>query len=145
MKNFDFLRQLKFPFPIKQQVYWGEMDTFGHINNVIYFRYFETGRIYFFNQSNLWEDLEGNEVRIVVVKLDCNFIQEIIYPAEIEIAVAIKAVGNTSLTVHQIVRDANNPSKIYAHGEGVIVGTDSQTGKPKSWCPELKEKLSKFI
>jgi len=145
MKDFNALSQLKFPYPIKQQVYWGEMDSFGHINNVIYFRYFETGRIHFFNQSDLWKDLDTDTVRIVVVKLECNFIQEIVYPNEIEIAVAIKAVGNTSLTVHQIVRDARNPAIVYAHGEGVIVGTDPQTGKSKMWSPELKEKLNKFI
>ena len=89
MKGLEFLKQLKFPFPIKQNVYWGEMDAFGHINNVIYFRYFETGRINFFNQTGFWKDLDNETVRIVVVKLDCNFVQEIIYPKEIGIAVAL--------------------------------------------------------
>jgi acyl-CoA thioester hydrolase len=31
-------------------VAWGEMDAMGHINNIIYFRYFETVRIEYFNR-----------------------------------------------------------------------------------------------
>lgn len=145
MKNIDIFNQLKFPFPIKQEVYWGEMDSFGHINNVIYFRYFETGRINFFNQTGFWKDLDDEQVRIVVVKLECNFVQEIVYPKQIEIAVAIKEIGNTSMKVHHIVRDANDNNVIFAHGEGVIVGTDSNTGKSKPWSETLKNKLNQFV
>ena len=47
MNGLDFLQDIKFPFPIRQQVLWGEMDVFQHINNVAYFRYFETGRVEF--------------------------------------------------------------------------------------------------
>ena len=49
------IQNLIFPFPIKQAVLWGEMDAWNHINNVIYFRYFETGRVEFFNKTNLWK------------------------------------------------------------------------------------------
>lgn len=145
MNNNELLAQLNFKHSIKQNVYWGEMDAFGHINNVTYFRYFETGRIHFFNECGFWNDLDLEQVRIVVVKLECNFVQEIVYPKEIEIAVAIKAVGNSSLKVHQIVRDANDSNVIFAHGEGVIVGTDPETGKSKPWTPNLKDKLSNLI
>lgn len=142
MNNMEQLQQLKFPFPIRQQVLWGEMDAFNHINNVIYFRYFETGRIVFFNEANLWDLLAENNIRIVVVKLDCNYVQEITYPAEIEIAVAIKKVGNSSLTVHHIVK---KDGKIAAHGEGVIVATNPETGKSTPWTESLKAAFAKWL
>ena len=34
-----------FPGIIELPVSWGEMDAFGHLNNVVYFRYFESARI----------------------------------------------------------------------------------------------------
>ena len=40
----------RFPFHTRIQVAWGEMDALQHVNNVVYFRYFETARIDFFNQ-----------------------------------------------------------------------------------------------
>lgn len=144
MNELNSIQSLKFPFPIKQNVLWGEMDAFGHINNVVYFRYFESGRVHFFNQTNLWQTFIDEQVRIVVVKLECNFVQEIIFPEEIEIAVAIKNIGNSSLKVHQVVRSSKN-NTIFAHGEGIIVGTDPNTGKSKPWSDNLKNKFNQWI
>ena len=31
-------------------VHWGDMDALGHVNNVIFFRYVESGRISYFNE-----------------------------------------------------------------------------------------------
>jgi acyl-CoA thioester hydrolase len=43
----------KFPINTKINVVWGEMDALGHVNNVSYFRYFETARIDFLKQTGL--------------------------------------------------------------------------------------------
>lgn len=138
----DFLETIKFPFPIRQQVLWGEMDAFQHINNVTYFRYFETGRVEFFNKTNLWQTYFDENIRIVVGKLECNYIKEVRHPAEIEIAVGIKKIGNSSLTVHHVVRSNN---EIVAHGEGIIVATNPQTGKSTPWTAKLREEFSKWL
>jgi acyl-CoA thioester hydrolase len=142
MNTPEFLQTIKFPFPIKQQVVWGEMDAWNHINNVIYFRYFETGRVEFFNKTNLWQTFIDENIRIVVGKLECNYIQQIVHPAEIEISVGIKKIGNASLTVHHLVTCNGN---ISAHGEGIIVATDPATGKSKPWSDKLREEFAKWL
>ncbi len=142
MNTPDFLDNIKFPFPIKQKVLWGEMDAFNHINNVIYFRYFETGRIEFFNKTNLWQMYLDENIRIVVGKLDCNYIKEVMHPAEIEIAVGIKKIGTTSLTVHQKI---TCNGEIVAHGEGIIVATNPKTGKPIAWSEKLRVEFAKWL
>jgi len=133
---------IKYPFPIKQQVLWGEMDAFNHINNVIYFRYFETGRVQFFNQTELWQIFIDENIRIVVGKLECNYIREVVHPSEIEISVGIKKVGNSSLTVHHKVV-CNN--EIVAHGDGIIVATNPQTGKSTPWTAALRNVFAKYL
>ncbi|MFN8236950.1 MAG: thioesterase family protein [Chitinophagales bacterium] len=142
MNNTDFLHQIKFPFPVKQQVLWGEMDAFNHINNVIYFRYFETARVEFFNRTNLWQTYFDENIRIVVGKLECNYVREITHPAEIEISVGIKKIGNSSLTVHHVVR-CNGA--IAAHGEGIIVATHPSTGKSTPWTDKLRSEYMKWV
>lgn len=142
MNKPDLLKDTKFPFPIKQQVLWGEMDAFNHINNVVYFRYFETGRVEFFNKTNLWQIYLDEGIKIVVVKLECNYIKEVTHPAEIEITVGIKKIGNSSLIVHHIVRSNN---EIAAHGEGIIVATNPKTGKSTPWTAKLREEFSKWL
>ncbi len=44
---------VKYPIHTKINVVWGEMDALGHVNNVSYFRYFETARIDFLTQTGL--------------------------------------------------------------------------------------------
>ena len=133
---------IKYPFPVKQQVLWGEMDALNHINNVIYFRYFETGRVIFFNKTDLWHLFLDENIRIVVGKLECNYIREVTHPAEIEISVGIKKIGNASLTVHHKVV-CNG--KIAAHGEGIIVATDPKTGKSTPWTDKLRNEFAKWL
>ncbi len=139
----EAINHLKFPFPIKQAVVWGEMDAWNHINNVIYFRYFETGRVEFFNKSHLWKLFIDENVRIVVVKLECNYIKEIIHPEDIEIAVAIKKIGNSSISVHHKI--VNSKDEICAHGEGVIAGTNPATGKSIPWTDKLRTEMEKWL
>ena len=37
-----------YPVVIETPVAWGEMDAYGHVNNIVYFRYFESARIAYF-------------------------------------------------------------------------------------------------
>jgi acyl-CoA thioester hydrolase len=142
MSQSNSAEPIRYPFPVKQQVLWGEMDAFGHINNVVYFRYFETGRVEFFNQSGLWKLYADEQIRIVVGKLECNFIHEIIHPATIEIAVGIRRIGNSSLTVHHKV---TQNGVVAAHGDGIIVATNPQTGKSTPWTDNLRAAFQQWI
>lgn len=140
--NSTDLDNIKFPFPVIQQVAWGDMDAFNHINNVMYFRYFETGRVEFFNKTNLWQTYINEGIKIVVGKLECNYVREITHPAEIEIAVGIKKMGNSSLTVHHKI---SCNGIIAAHGEGIIVATHPATGKSTPWTDKLRAEFAKWL
>jgi len=51
------LKQLENQYPVilNQDIIWGDMDAFGHINNTVYFRYFENARIEYFNRIGVLE------------------------------------------------------------------------------------------
>ncbi|MCB0148997.1 MAG: acyl-CoA thioesterase, partial [Caldilineaceae bacterium] len=42
-----------YPVVIEIPVAWGEMDAFQHVNNIVYFRYFESGRIAYFERAGM--------------------------------------------------------------------------------------------
>ena len=46
-----------YPVVVETPVAWGEMDAFGHVNNIVYFRYFETARIAYFEKLDVPEFL----------------------------------------------------------------------------------------
>lgn len=51
-----------FPVITKIVVAWGEMDALQHVNNVVYFRYFETARIDYFAHLKLMEELQRTQI-----------------------------------------------------------------------------------
>src|SRR6202035_1702223 len=47
-----------FPVLVEQAVVWGDMDSYRHVNNVVYFRYFENARLEYFRRLD-WFALEA--------------------------------------------------------------------------------------
>lgn len=45
----------QFPIIYEQKVAWGDMDAFGHVNNVMYYRYIESARIAYFDLLNIFD------------------------------------------------------------------------------------------
>lgn len=52
----------RFPVTVTLPVQWGEMDAYGHVNNVVYLRYFEGARIAYFRALGLpgWVDKDAS-------------------------------------------------------------------------------------
>jgi acyl-CoA thioester hydrolase len=78
-------------------VRWGDMDMLGHINNVIFFRYIESARIAYFDHllgadPKIW----GGEGPILA-EIQCRFIQQLHYPAQLEIGTRTLRIGGRSL------------------------------------------------
>ena len=83
------------PIPVQ----WGEMDMLGHVNNVVFIRYAETGRIAYFDQMlGNDPDIWGGEGPILA-EIQCRFIRQLRYPAQLEIGTRALKIGSRSLTI----------------------------------------------
>lgn len=110
----------QFKHVIQLPVQWGDMDVVGHINNVIYFRYVESGRIAYFDdllgdKLGTW-DVEGP----ILAEIQCRFIRQLRYPAQIEIGTRTARIGSRSLSLESaiFVRGESNAA---ASSRAVIV------------------------
>jgi len=86
---------MEFPVQIEQVVAWGDMDAFGHVNNVQYLRYFESARVRFF------ADIPGQEgfadaVKPVLANISCEYKRPVVYPDTLTLHVGVKFMGNSS-------------------------------------------------
>ena len=68
---------------IRIPIRWGDMDAMGHVNNTVYFRYFEQARISWFGEIGCAPDPGGEGP--VIVNAHCSFIKQLKYPGEIEV------------------------------------------------------------
>jgi acyl-CoA thioester hydrolase len=92
---------------------WGDMDALGHLNNAIYFRYFEQSRAEWLRASELTLAQRGEG--LVVVNAWCNFRREVNFPASLEVIMFTGAPGRSSFPTYYELRDADG-GDIYADG-----------------------------
>ena len=104
-------------------VAWGEMDAFGHVNNVVYLRWFETGRMAFFDQVGVsLRDIEGGAGPILA-HTSCSFRKPVTFPDTVTVHTAISRVGTKSFVMQYRV-DSQVLGDTAAEGDGTIVWYD---------------------
>ena len=75
---------------------FGDLDVLGHVNNVAYMVYFETGRVAFLEQlGRPPRDREHGPV-FVLAHIAADYIEELYYPGRVEIGTALRHVGKSS-------------------------------------------------
>lgn len=130
-----------FSFYNSVKVRFGEVDMFGHVNNVVAFTYFEEARIALFKELGFMQEWthESSETMIVVADLQCNFIKQIYFDEQLKVYVKAGSVGNSSLDLHYIVKNAEG--EVCLVGRGMMVQASKKTGRGEAWPEEWKEKL----
>ena len=108
---------------IDQDVRWGDMDAFAHVNNTVYFKYFEDARIEFFNRYGISRYLVEHNIGPILAATHCNFKLPLTYPDRIHIGMKFSVLSpkkiNTEYAVYSEKLDA-----IVAQGEGLLVYYD---------------------
>jgi acyl-CoA thioester hydrolase len=106
---------------------WGDMDSIGHVNNTVYFRFFEQARVE-------WLDLfpahlDNSKAYVVIVHAECSFLKELKAPGSVEVKVLAGESGRSSLVQHYEVRRTDAPEVLVATGSAKMVWVDPETGR----------------
>ena len=107
---------------------WDDNDSYRHINNVVYFSYFDTA----VNQ-NLIErgvlDIEKSKEVGLVVDNQCQYFDSISFPDKVQVGLGVIKIGNSSVQ-YLIGIFKNNKEEICAVGKFTHVYVDRLTNKP---------------
>lgn len=120
-------------------VHWGDMDALGHVNNTIYFRWFETARIAFFDRIGL-KAAGKPAVGPILAHTSCDFLRPLTYPATVLAGARSGRIGRTSFTMEYGVQQVGGP--MVARGSGVIVLVDYQTGAKVPIPADLRQAIA---
>jgi len=114
-----------FPVIIDVPVAWGEMDSFGHVNNIVYFRYFESARIAYFDAI----DFRGSDGAIgpILASTQCRFRRPLTYPDQLRVGARITDLGTDRFTMQYRVH-SRALADIAAEGSGIVVAYDYGAG-----------------
>jgi len=118
----------KYPLVLSQDLIWSDMDAYQHINNAVYFRYFEDARIAFFEKINVIGHMEKTQVGPILASTRCDFRAPLTYPDKIQIATVAEGIATKYFKMKYIVY-SERLNKVAAEGEGLVVYYDYQRGK----------------
>jgi acyl-CoA thioester hydrolase len=111
------------------RVRWSDVDTYGHVNNVKYFEYYQEARIAFL--SGLADGQPGDTGRgVVVARIDVDYRRPILFRSEpFEIQTWVSRVGNSSYDLEAEIRDGDEVLS-RAHAVVVAFDLDRQRSRP---------------
>lgn len=129
----------EYPIVHEQNVAWGDMDAFGHVNNVMYYRYIESARINYFDALNIFEQ----KVLTVVASNQCKYLRPVFYPDQLKIAVRVDELRNSAMRMtYQLFSTAQNA--LVATAEAVIVCVDQENMQKAAIPEDIREKILKM-
>lgn len=108
-------------------VRWGDMDAYGHLNNTLYFRYFEQARVEWIEGLGFPVRPEA-ETGAVIIHADCTFRIPVNYPATVEVRVYAGKPGRTSV-MNWYELHVEGDDRLFAEGSAKIVWMHVQIGK----------------
>jgi len=115
-------------FSVTQDIIWGDMDAYNHINNTVYFRYFENVRIVYFEQVGINKYMSENQIGPILGETSCRYLKPLTYPDTITISTNVPTLRAKRFTMNYEIY-SNNHKAVVATGMGEIVFVDYRNGK----------------
>ncbi len=111
--------QKDYKVKITLRVDWADLDLFGHVNNVAFFRYVQAGRLNYCEEIGLTALNDPTKHSFMVASSQCRFKKPLLYPGTITIYTKVDWVKNSSFQLSYKLLDQN--SDVVAEAEDVLV------------------------
>jgi len=122
---------------------WMDNDVYGHVNNVIYYSYFDT----VVNEHLVREgglDIERSPAIGIVVETHCHFHKSLSFPDVVDAGLRVAKLGNSSVT-YEIGLFRHGDEDAAATGHFVHVWVDRATRRPTPVPPVIRAALSQLF
>jgi acyl-CoA thioester hydrolase len=132
-----------YPVVVRQEVVWGEMDSYRHVNNVVYFRYFENARLEYFRRLD-WPVFEAQTgIGPILAATEARFRRALTYPDTIAITARLGTLGEDRFTLeHRIVSRQLN--EVATQGHGTVVAFHYGRGVKVRLPEELRRRIAEL-
>jgi acyl-CoA thioester hydrolase len=109
---------------------WADNDVYGHVNNVVYYSWFDTAVNGWLVEQGLLDAAAGGPIGLVV-ETGCRYARPLAFPEPVEIGLSVADIGKSSVRYHLGVFAKNAPeAAAEGHFVHVYVGRDSRRPVP---------------
>jgi len=133
---------MNFPIKLELRIDWSELDYFGHVNNVAFFKYIQAARVNYWEQIGLNKSHLETNIGPILASCKSDFKKPLFFPGQVIIYSRVDFMKNTSFGIqHHLV---NQQGETVAEAQDVIVLFDFNTNKKFVVPEELKSKIQKL-
>lgn len=122
---------------------WMDNDAYGHINNVVYYSFFDTAVNRYLIERNVLNVLKSEAIGFVI-ETQCKYFSPIAYPDLIHVGLKVVHLGNSSVK-YELAIFKNNDDIASAAGNFVHVYVNRNTNKPTPIPQNVREILAGLI
>jgi len=129
-----------YPVIVELPVAWGEMDSYRHVNNVVYFRYFENARLEYFRRLDWFEYEQQTGIGPILAATQARFRKPLSYPDTIWVAARAVSMESDRFHLEHIIV-SKRLSAIAAEGKGTVVTFHHGAGHKVALPEELRRRI----
>ena len=133
----------EFYHSVDLQLRFNDVDVLGHLNNTVYFSFYDTGKAYFFEHA-LGHPVDWRHVETVIANVDCCYISPVFFGEEIKVYSRCMWIHEKSFQIQQVIVEKNT-GQVKSAAESVMVSFDPHTQKavplPKAWREALERTM----
>ena len=130
-------------FEIPLEIRFRDLDALGHVNNAVYFTYFEEGRKGLFFSFSKTED--PSAFGFILARIECDYVKPIKLNSKVILQMWVSDVGRKSFKLAYKIVNAADENDVYAKGESVQVCFDYKAGKSTEVPEDLREWLNTYL
>lgn len=135
-----------YAFITEIQTRWNDNDKYGHINNAVYYMYFDTivNNVLIDNGLLPLIGDDGGKSIGLVVDTGCQYFSSLAYPETIRVGVRVGKLGNSSVR-YELALFSQDSETAAAQGHFVHVYVDEENRKPKPISTRMREVLTGML
>lgn len=123
--------QAQYPFhrTTSVQLRFNDIDALGHVNNSVYFQFFDLAKTEYFAGLKVNADINWSRPAIVIANVNCAFLVPTLFQEPVDVLTQCAHLGNKSLTLlqHLINHDTR---EVKATCTTIMVNLDPETNQP---------------
>ncbi|MDE7159742.1 MAG: acyl-CoA thioesterase [Muribaculaceae bacterium] len=124
------------------QLRFNDVDVLGHVNNTVYFSFYDTGKALYFGATK-GMSMDWRHVDRVIANVECAYLAPIVFGEDIEVLTRCVAIGRKSFTLQQMLREKKT-GQIKSVSETVMVSINPADGHAVEVSRGVREAFSAY-
>ncbi len=122
---------------------WGDLDAFGHVNNLTYPRWAESARVDYLLKIDQFPELPPRGIAPILASMKCDYRRVVNHPDTILVGTRIPRIGNSSFQMHHLIVSVRL-NEVAAEVDSTLVLLDYRVSKPVRVPDEVRRRIAEL-